>query len=554
MAKERLTRYIGIDFGTSTSVVSFKDYRDGAPAAAEEPKLVVFEGNHPTVPTLVFTDAEGRRQFGYAAERQAGRSPRSLAANFKMDLVSDDPARRDRAAELLREFFRYLYRTYQAQRVVPPGAELEERTLVSYPAKWPDQVRAVTLQAAREAGFPNVSGMDEPSAALQYLLTMEGRQLAQLVRNEILAENAPLTALLVDMGAGTTDLVLYRFLPGAAEGHEVLATWPPVNSPLTFGGREVDDRLSRHLRELLTRDPDFDLRRLEPAWLARQCTPWKELEISPQLAADRAVHGPPEALILSWNGEFPPLDRTAFGEILADYLPAFPTLVNELLEHAVARGKISGGEEVDLVILTGGHSQWYFVQEILRGLWVPGLPGSPETGSGVRLPKIQAQPERVLTTPLPQQTVARGLALAGMPVRIRTVLTNGIWLELSLGLSRIEPFAVGQMGDSLPLEREFRKRLKFDYQPGKPILLGCTAYVGDTVETAVRFEPVQVRLGQFPLLKWMDTLAGWMGERQSQSGARLSLRLAIDEGQHARIKGTLDPDIGDPVKFEFELA
>lgn len=94
------------------------------------------------------------------------------------------------------------------------------------------------------------------------------------------------------------------------------------------------------------------------------------------------------------------LDRRRFEQELDDYLAAFPRLLNELIEHAVSERSVENGGDVDLVILTGGHSQWYFVKEALVGTNSP-------------LNKIQEEPYRVVRGPHPQETVARGLAMAG---------------------------------------------------------------------------------------------------------------------------------------------
>ena len=60
----------------------------------------------------------------------------------------------------------------------------------------------------------------------------------------------------------------------------------------------------------------------------------------------------------------------------------------------------------DRVILTGGHSQWYFVKEILTGR-LPAVCGS-------LLPQITEDPNRILSVARPQETVALGLVYAPM--------------------------------------------------------------------------------------------------------------------------------------------
>lgn len=59
------------------------------------------------------------------------------------------------------------------------------------------------------------------------------------------------------------------------------------------------------------------------------------------------------------------------------------------------------GSKVDLVLLTGGHSQWYFVAEQLTGRL-------SQCGE-IELDKIQKDPGRIIPVPRPQETVALGL-------------------------------------------------------------------------------------------------------------------------------------------------
>ena len=54
------------------------------------------------------------------------------------------------------------------------------------------------------------------------------------------------------------------------------------------------------------------------------------------------------------------------------------------------------------MLLTGGHSQWYFIPEILTG--------KNQAYGSVTLPKIQADPDRVRLSGKPQEMVAVGMA------------------------------------------------------------------------------------------------------------------------------------------------
>lgn len=98
MAVERL---IGVDFGTSTSVIRVKRYDNGAPIGEKlETKEVVYGGMGSVVPTLVQQNNEDASKcyFGYEA-RQKKKNYTGFHS-FKMDLESKDPARCELAREL----------------------------------------------------------------------------------------------------------------------------------------------------------------------------------------------------------------------------------------------------------------------------------------------------------------------------------------------------------------------------------------------------------------------------------------------------------------------
>lgn len=97
------------------------------------------------------------------------------------------------------------------------------------------------------------------------------------------------------------------------------------------------------------------------------------------------------------------IDRESFEDFAQGYLRSFPELVNGCLSAAGIPGN-----QVDLVVLTGGHSRWYFVREILSGK----LDRLGKAG----LTKIQADPGRVISITLPEETVALGLAYS--PLRM----------------------------------------------------------------------------------------------------------------------------------------
>src|SRR5690606_32204995 len=93
-----------------------------------------------------------------------------------------------------------------------PGAPLRSQVVVlTVPASFDEGARALTLEAAKLAGLPQVQLLEEPKAAFHDWLVLQGEQLAQQ-----LADSR--WVLVVDVGGGTTDLTLIRVVPAAAGG------------------------------------------------------------------------------------------------------------------------------------------------------------------------------------------------------------------------------------------------------------------------------------------------------------------------------------------------
>lgn len=400
MAVERL---IGVDFGTSTSVIRVKRYENGKPIGEKlETKEVIYGGNGSIVPTLVMRkdDDASVCYFGYEAQQK--KKNFSNFHSFKMNLESSDPEKRALARKLTEDFYAYLGKQYKNQS---EGGHLgsfddKERTIISYPVKWQEETKAFMLDTAKKAGFPNVIGMDEAQAAIQAVIVMSAEHLQ---KHGFLKKGVAANILLIDMGAGTTDLVLARYYPDAESKTDVLNTWPKDGN-IQFGGREVDSLLQTYFRELL-RDEDPDsVEKIFRRVGIDKFKSWKEGTVSPALYKNDSVSDfaaldermEDEEIELEYC-----LNRASFEACLADYLRQLPELVKGCLESANM-----SGSDVDLVIVTGGHSQWYFVKDMLSGKM-------PQFGD-LALTRIQENPDRIIPISRPQETVALGLAYSGI--------------------------------------------------------------------------------------------------------------------------------------------
>lgn len=327
-----------------------------------------------------------------------------ILRNFKIEIESPDPEARKRARKLSADFFRYLFQTYREQSLGGHLGENDdrERTIISYPVKWSEDTKAFMLETAKSVGFPNVEGQDEAQAAIQAVTIQSEKQLSD---SGYLSAGQPANILLIDMGAGTTDLVLCRHTPGDSARTEILATWPH-GAGTRFGGQEVDELLRIYIKSLLPADSaEKALKKLG----ADKFKTWKEHEVSPALARGETVDyfsALDDRLEDMELGVDYSIDRQAFEDFAQDYLRGLPELVSGCLHEAGMTG-----EQVDLVVLTGGHSQWYFVREMLC---YKKEESEPSRFEDMGLTKIQAAPKRIISISRPQETVALGLAYIPM--------------------------------------------------------------------------------------------------------------------------------------------
>lgn len=404
-----ITRRIGIDFGTSTTVMMYKDYKDGKPM--DKNPVIVTDDGVDTIPTVVRKVTGGETLFGKQAEdsEESG----EVHVNFKMDLASEGE-QYQQALALTEEFFKYLRGLYEAYLVDGEECDREE-TWISYPAKWKPEVIEDMKRAAGNAGFDNVAGMDEPTAAVNSLVY---QNQGSLQRQGLLDVNRDNNVLMIDMGAGTMDLVFCKYRPGADKPLNVLLSWPDAQSENFFGGREIDEKLAEQsLEYLLQNGQDYSNMK---GSLLRKNKKWKE-GLSKKLNSNGSFSGAPSFIqeILRKDSDsmkdYPVLNRFGFEQVCGELLRVFPEMVYECGEALEEQKGINLFEETDLIILTGGNSGWYFIEEYLTGRRPSGY--VPINFKKIMIKGEQEDQWRIFRMKKPQQTVAYGLTLNEEMVR-----------------------------------------------------------------------------------------------------------------------------------------
>ena len=488
---------IGIDFGTSTTVVKTKNYGEGVDL--DNWKDVQFNNSN-SLPTLIFEAGEdGRLSYGYQAEidyesdlQMDNDKKGRLHKYFKMDLISADPGTKKKAEELTSAFFVYLHDT-----LVEQGQTLhikpETKTYISFPAKWKPDLRRFMKKCAEDAGFKNVEGVFEPTAAVYASMSECCGKLQDL---QIIIKNKPVNIIMLDMGAGTTDIAIFKFKidnDGKLIGdEEKTVTWPAPGN-YNCGGKEIDevyltDELRGHIAKIAK---DRKVSEFADYAIKTSVKRWKEYNVSRSLGEKKSTGLPaPVATHIKQNKAsgayenlpFEDIDRKRFELITEKHWKEFRTLIDESLREASKElSDFKGAEDVDLVILTGGHSQWYGVKEFILGEKFAGC-------EPINFAKIRQNPVRLLQMASPQETVAKGLVFKDLGFNLKNTMGKSLWVQYDYCGHKSDLVKIIGHHDVLPIKNFSLPSYEFNIErhmleTGK-LPFYCHCYYGEDPESA----------------------------------------------------------------------
>ena len=255
---------IGIDLGTTHCALSYVDVSasDGEQAVQQVLAIPQLSGPgaveaRPLLPSFLSLPHESELAPGdlalpWAAGQDfaAGEFARNRGAATPIRLVASakswlcHPGVDRRAAILpaeappevarispLTASIRYLSHLREAWNAAHPDAPFEAQDVtVTIPASFDPAARELTAEAARAAGYGNITLLEEPQAALYSWIQHSGGEWRKQVRKGDII-------LVVDVGGGTTDLSLIAVLErdGALELHRVA-----VGEHILLGGDNMD--------------------------------------------------------------------------------------------------------------------------------------------------------------------------------------------------------------------------------------------------------------------------------------------------------------------------
>ena len=480
--------YIGIDFGTTNSVVAVMGN------GRRDIELVKDEASgKELIPSVLVFDDPDTYKIGQAARNEADTAPDRTVRSIKrvMGYESD------------RTFFDHSYSAAQlASRIIRRLVQLAEeklhldstngahydirRAIITVPANFYDlQIRDV-LEACRQAGLDTEEErvqrveqrhrddgelvnagiiLDEPSAAVLYYIDFLRRTRDTATITEAIARDCGLTLLVFDYGGGTLDVSVANVtrLRGGGTGLRILANM----GDNTIGGDHIDIIL---MKELLRRCADelpapkfeFDTalisanfhdverRREREEWsgdvwqeVLRARAQWKDL--AEQMKIDAAqgrrlpVNIAPHLIlrVTSAGVQFAPGDvaiQPLSEAVLDNLLQSVLAKSRELIRSSLALAGIDA-DDVDYLLHTGRQSLLPHIRRCVRELF-------PNLGDDCDL--LEEQHLKVC--------VAKGAALYGS-MRDRLIAREARILFLSEG--RKLPHSYGVETFTNPIEPEF---------------------------------------------------------------------------------------------------
>ena len=395
-------KIIGIDLGTTNSVVSFME---GGTAKVIPNK----EGNN-TTPSIVAFDKEGKRLVGTLAKRQAVTNPENTifsakrfighkyeeVANEIKNLPYTVTKRSNGDAAILAQGKEYTPEeisasvlSYLKQCAEDYLGDKVTEAVITVPAYFNDAQRQATKDAGRIAGLEVKRIINEPTAAA-------------LAYGQDKKKNG--TIVVFDFGGGTFDVSILEIHDGVIE---VKAT----NGDTHLGGDDIDQRLMDYLVEGFQKEQGINLRsdkmalqRLKEAAEKAKCelSTLHETEINlPYITADST--GPKHLTVKLSRSKLESLCEDLFKRLL------------EPCKKAMNDAGISASQ-IDEVILVGGSTRIAKVQQLVKDFF-------------------QKEPNKSVN---PDEVVSVGAAIQGgvLAGEVRDVLLLDV-TPLSLGIETL---------------------------------------------------------------------------------------------------------------------
>ena len=329
-----MTRAVGIDLGTTNSVVAVLE--------GGEPAVIANSEGSRTTPSVVAFARNGDVLVGQSAKNQAvtnvDRTIRSVKRHMGSSWSTEIDGKSYTAQEISARVLQKLKRDAESYL----GEEITD-AVITVPAYFEDAQRQATKEAGQIAGLNVLRIVNEPTAAsLAYGLDKGA---------------AEQTILVFDLGGGTFDVSLLEIGDGVVE---VKAT----NGDNELGGDDWDERIIKWLVEKFKGSQGIDLSKDKMAMQRlREAAEKAKIELSSSTTSSInlpyiTVDGDKNPLFLDET-----LSRSEFQRITTDLLDR----CRQPFKQVVKDAGISVGE-ISHVVMVGGSTRMPAVTELVKEL------------------------------------------------------------------------------------------------------------------------------------------------------------------------------------------
>ncbi len=351
-------RIVGIDLGTTNSLVAFMDSQTG------QPKCIPGPYGSTLCPSVVSLDADGSIIVGeaarnrlltqpertiYSVKRLMGRGPADVQSELKLFPFRIDPASKNVIRVMLGDkvftppeisafILRELKSWAEAFFIEPV-----DRAVITVPAYFNDAQRQATKDAGKIAGLEVLRLVNEPTAAaLAYGLHEKQRGRVAVY----------------DLGGGTFDISVLKLI-STAEGdiYQVLST----NGDTHLGGDDIDNLLQSFVHERILQEDKLDF------------SPHAELaqELRKALIAIKHQLSDAESATLRFplpNGGFfvHEFTRRALESLIRPVVDRTMAPVKKAIADAQTKEPDLRAETIDEVVLVGGTTRTPLIRRTVQ--------------------------------------------------------------------------------------------------------------------------------------------------------------------------------------------
>ncbi len=327
-----MAKVIGIDLGTTNSVVAFMEGQD--PTVIENA-----EGDRLSPSIVAFTKS-GERLVGKVAKRQAVTNPERTIISIKRHMGTNHTVKVDGKDYSPQEISAMILSKLRADAEAKLGEKITQ-AVITVPAYFSDAQRQATKDAGTIAGLEVLRIINEPTAAALAYGLDKGEDHRILV---------------FDLGGGTFDVSILELGGGT---FQVVST--AGNNRL--GGDDFDERLVNYIADRFQKEHKIDLRKDKQA-LQRLREASEKAKVELSSLPTTTINLP----FISMTADGPvhleeTLTRAKFEELTADLVESTMGPTRQALRDAGFEPK-----DVDKVLLVGGSTRIPAVQEAVRRL------------------------------------------------------------------------------------------------------------------------------------------------------------------------------------------